>query len=210
MSSSPVAVSSYGSWVPCHFFFYYWLFLQCGRMGDNLCVFGRRGWALMGCSTSVKCCFLSLFFILLFNTSSLCCILCMKCALQIKRDWWTRVSLGVCVCVLRNKSTRRSLAPPWQTWRSRLPLTTLSTRRSRRTTRSCASAPLAARWQKHSHSRSPAVGRLVLQAAHNVCFPHFAGRIHSPEEAVQHPDGELSRRRLSRPQLWNATCSLKI
>lgn len=116
----------------------------------------------------------------------------------------------VCVCVLRNKSARRSLAPPWQTWRSRLPLTTLSTRRSRRTTRSSASAPLAARWQEHPHSRSPAVGRLVLQAAHDVWFSHFAGRIHSPEKAVQHPDGELSRRRLSRPQLWNAICSLKI
>lgn len=61
-----------------------------------------------------------------------------------------------------------------------------------------------------AQSLSPAVGRLVLQAAHNVWFSHFAGRIHSPEKAVQHPDGELSGRRLSRPQLWNAIRSLKI
>lgn len=73
--------------------------------------------------------------------------------------------------VLRNKSTQTSLAPPWQTWRSRLRLTTSSTRRSRRTTRSCVWAPLAARW--HRHTRSPGVTRLLFQAAHSVCYSHF-------------------------------------
>lgn len=111
---------------------------------------------------------------------------------------------------LRKRWAARSMAPPWQTWRSRLPLTISYTKKSRRTAHSSALVLLAARWthipaclhentslchsiQRNTHRSSWL--KLVIKSSPSICIFLLScplGEIYSLQETVQQSIGKFS------------------